>query len=641
MARRPLFLALLLAFAFLSGLHAAPPPSWQPAGPSGAWVNALLIDFKRPGVVYASADQEGVYRSADGGMTWKLSGLWGANVSSLAQGPSAIYAGTLDGLYASYDDGSSWKKIWGDNNIFEEMKVEADPVRGTLLMLISGGVDTEVARSTDGGKHWSWPNLQSPYALAMDKGTPGTYYVGGYGGIFRSTDAGATWKLLPLHDLDHGLLAALAVDPVTHVVYAGGRESGVFSSNDRGATWRHVALPDGLGGVTTLAARSGVVCAGVRIDSEHGPINVFFVSTDGGAIWRQALGGINNAGIGAVAIDPRKPRTVYIGTDSWGVFKSTDAVAHWKLSNHGLRGVGITRVAVDPSHPGTLWTGTDGAGLWKTVDGGRTWQGVNESLGLVSALALDPRQPTTVFAANGRSLVRSLDGGIHWKTLTNGIENASFTAALKVDPQRPATVYAGTTKGVFRSADGGASWSAPDSTPQCTAPEDLSISAEGTLFAAGYPIPYCDPNDGSQKGGILASTDGGAGWKDQTPGAIGQDRLFVTVAVDPNTPSNLYGAGYRLFHSTDGGASWQQPAELKPFFDFSLSGGFTFGPGNPATVYTAFYSHVLASTDGGASWAPIQDDGLRYNEVDDLAYDPATRTLYAATVSGLFSLVTH
>ena len=65
------------------------------------------------------------------------------------------------------------------------------------------------------------------------------------------------------------------------------------------------------------------------------------------------------------------------------------------------------------------------------------------------------------------------------------------------------------------------------------------------------------------------------------------------------------------------------------------------GTGNPATVYTAFYSHVLASTDGGASWAPIQDEGLRYREVNDLAYDPATGTLYAATADGLFSLAIH
>src|SRR5882757_9427248 len=105
---RPLCLALLLAFTFLSGLRAAapPPPAWQPAGPPGAWVTSLLVDPKRSGVVYAGT-HAGLYRSVNGGTTWQLvppQGPFGGYIGAVAAGPGAIYAGTASGLFESRDD---------------------------------------------------------------------------------------------------------------------------------------------------------------------------------------------------------------------------------------------------------------------------------------------------------------------------------------------------------------------------------------------------------------------------------------------------------------------------------------------------------------------------------------------------------
>lgn len=634
---------LVLLFAFVPGLRAAaPPPSWQPVGPDGASVTAMATDPRQPGVVYAGTGRSGVYRSADGGLSWKPAGSVGPaleSISSLAAGPSVLYAGGRFGLSVSHNGGATWRDIGNFGSVLVAADaVAVDPVRSTLLVILDTGAETVMHRSSDEGRHWTRINIgPHPQTITVDAGSPGTFYAGTFGGIYRSSDHGVTWKPLSLHALDGGLLRAVAVDPVTHAVYAGGRGPEVFFSTDRGATWRSATLPDGFG-VSALAAHSGFVYAGaIRISGGFG-FNAFFVSLDGGASWRRALEGTGNAAINALVTDPRKPRTVYIGADAWGVLKSTDAVAHWAASNRGLRGVGVYRVAVDPSHPATLWAGTYGSGLWKTIDGGRTWRSVYGALGLTVALALDPQHPGTVLASGPGLLVRTRDGGAHWQTLTQGLENVSYLSVLKFDPQRPGTVYAGTNgNGILLSRDGGTTWSAAGSIPQCTFVADLSLSgseAPGTVFAAGAPSYLCTPDDRSQAGGLFASTDGGATWEDRTHGL---DRELLSVAVDPNAPATLYAGGILLYRSTDAGASWQRTA-LLPLYEESVVAGLTVGP--DSTVYAGM-TGVYASTDGGASWAPLGGNSLNERDVSDLVYDPATHKLYAATQDGIFSLATR
>jgi photosystem II stability/assembly factor-like uncharacterized protein len=604
-------------------------------------VTAILTDPKRPGVVYAGTDEAGLYRSSDGGVTWKsLQGALPAalpalEINSLAAGPSSIYVASYPGLYESRDGGKSWALLL--NAQYDGRAVAADPVRGTLLVLLDNfGLNPFVKRSTDGGKHWSSLNIREPLSLAADAGASGRFYVGAAEGVYRSSDGGATWKLVGPQDLDGFRLRALAVDPVTHTVYAGGRSQEVFASTDQGTTWRRSTLSGGFG-VSALAARAGVVYAGAATYDGGCCVNGFFVSTNGGANWRRSLEGIGNAaGINALAIDPRKPRTVYIGADSWGVFKSTDAMSHWTLANKGLRGMGITRIALDPLHPRTIWAGSDRAGLWRSADGGKTWSSINAALGTVKALALDPQDPATVFAANSRALLRTSDGGAHWTALTAGLEGAVFSGSLLVDPQRPETVYAGTLQGVFHSGDGGATWSPPASPPECTRPQSLAASPTGVVFQAGSTVSGCSPSQG-EKGGLWASTDGGASWEDRTPDL---SRFLLAVAVDSAAPSTVYvsgstsSLGSTLSRSTDGGASWEP---------ITFNGGpvshLTLGAGHPAAVYASAGSRAYVSRDRGASWEQLLGGESSLYLIDDLAFDPAGGLLYAATQIGLYSWV--
>jgi hypothetical protein len=614
MTRRLLCL-VLLASAVPPALRAASPPSasWQPVGPYGAWTTALLADPKRPGVVFAGTDN-GLYRSVDGGATWQTvteGGLQRTTTLALAAGPSSIYASDWSGLVESRDGGTTWDQVQAG---FYITAMDADPVRGTLLVInqLAASNATELWRSTDGAKHWTRVSkVLSPTALAADRGAPGTFYVGTYGGlVFRTADGGATWRSSDLHQqLGFGLLHALAVDPVTHAVYTGGLAPGVFSSTNQGTSWRQVPLPD-RSYVRSLAARAGVVYAGAFPPFGAPHVNAVFVSTDGGTKWR---GGLQGIGIGIVAIetlaiDPRNPKTVYIGADSWGVFKSTDAVVHWTLASQGLRGSGVNRITLDAGHPGTILAGTDGAGLWKTSDDGATWSLINGSLGAVHGLAQDPRNPATIFVASNGLLQRTLDGGAHWRTLGNGL-NTIVTGPLLVDPQWPATVYAGTTSGVFDSHDGGATWSAPVAGAKCTVPLALVSSPAGTVYLGGKPSNCND----EEPGGVFASTDGGAHWQDLGDILL---RKVYALAVDPAGPSTLYAGGYGVSSSTDGGASWQDTSKGCAFSVRALA----LGAGQPVEIYAwSLRQHGCGgdldlSPPSGVDWRRHQRPRLRSDD---------------------------
>jgi photosystem II stability/assembly factor-like uncharacterized protein len=140
-----------------------------------------------------------------------------------------------------------------------------------------------------------------------------------------------------------------------------------------------------------------------------------------------------------------------------GLFKSTDAGASWSELTSGS----VHAVAIDPQNSSTLFVSTN-AGMSKSTDGGASWSALNSGLPMttmyvmnsapfypVSTLAIDPQNPSTIYAGTGASGVfQTTDGGANWYAVNSGLTTLSVST-LAIDPQNTNTVYAGTAGGIF------------------------------------------------------------------------------------------------------------------------------------------------------------------------------------------------
>ena len=298
--------------------------------------------------------------------------------------------------------------------------------------------------------------------------------------------------------------------------------------------------------------------------------------------------------------------------------------------SHGPDGGPVSALAIDPSTPATLYAGTLGGGVFKSTDGGAHWTAKNVGLSdlgadVIVALVIDPLTPATLYAGTfGGGVFKSTDGGAHWAALSVGLPKGIFgvvALALAIDPSTPATLYAA-FGGVFKSTDGGAHWAA------------ISVGLPDTVIVQALAIDPATPATlyaGTFNGGVFKSADGGAHWAATNLGLSNTDEISA-LAIDPSTPATLYAGtsgGSGVFKSTDGGADWGAMSLGLSNTDVRA---LAIDPATPATLYAGTSGDgVFKSTDGGAHWAATPNAEL----ILALAIDPVTpATLYAGTFNG-------
>ena len=421
--------------------------SWhriQPQGssrPRSLW--SLAIDTN--GTLFATAEsipgqEPRLVKSSDGGVTWSSAGVPGRTVWNVEVDAGALYADTEGGVFRSSDGGASWQPFGQGANV-PTNSVVTDPHDANTLYGIGDGV----VKSLDGGRTWAATDnglvstLISSVALAP--GGSKILYAGGYGGVFKSSDAGLTWRLE--RGLGTSSVDTLAVDPQnSRTLYAAESwQGGLFASRDAGAHWSEMSTPFPSKGVKALAidpqhprtiyvADCGGACAGGTVQKTN----------DGGRNW-QPITGIPSA-VRSLAIDPQHPNTVYAGTTRGEIFRSSDGARSWHRvataptlpQSHQYA---IIAFAIDPRDGNNVYAARSKGGIIKSSDGGATWHRANDGLtdGHINAFAIDPHNPRTLYVSTGApfsdtpaAVFRSSDGAGTWQPFSAGLPAVGVTA---------------------------------------------------------------------------------------------------------------------------------------------------------------------------------------------------------------------
>lgn len=466
--------------------------------------------------------------------------------------------------------------------------------------------------------------------------------------LFVSTNNGGTWE--KLYRLPYiGRIESLAVHPDDdRIVFLAGNF--VLKSENRGRSWKLASngLPDNSGDdlrIDPLNPRKMFLVSGERL----------YQSSNGGKRWRLAAPARS---VESYVLHPRNPKFMWFSDDS-GVSRSTDGGRSWReLDNPHLR---LSTLAVDPTAATTVYAAHIG-GLFKTTDGNR-WDYLGRPPGRPKFLDVDPATSDLLLGATseqegGPALWRSTNGGRTWKGI--GLRRVD-TQSFARDPDNRKIILIGGRYGLFRSKRGGRS-----AKPANTGLHGATVSAFATPAAlspaAKNPISYA----ATYLCGLLSRRPGERGWNVVDPSFSHFD---TTLAVSPVDPRVLYrGTDRSLSVSRNGGATWSSlsydsggqqtwdvavsqadPMRVYAVVDFAglylsrdggqsltligANSGVGIGdlrhvaphPTQADTVIVSGRSGTARTTDGGASWQKVFDEGLVH-----ITYDPLRpETLYA------------
>lgn len=478
--------------------------SWAPVDPPLPVASFLALGVASDGTLFVNTYDPvttvaGVVRLAPGASTWTTAGtgIPAPQVYCLAfhpTEPQVAWAGSTAAVFKTVDGGATWAELpFNGATVFGLHLDPADP-----KVLLASTYGAGVWRTADGGDTWAPTGTLQAWESRAATGTGDRLLAGSDGGVFASTDAGASWVRASA-GLRAMSPAALAHHPTdTGTLLAAGSWGQLFRTSDGGATWSR-SVPQ--------------VGAWVR-----------------GFAW-----------------DAADPRRVYAAADLFGLLRSEDGGVSWARVT-GFSGT-VKAVAVGGGSPGVVWAATSyPGGLYRSVDGGLTF-------GRLAAFPAGA-EPGGLAADRWSALVAWVGAAVSGTPAaaglyTTGDGGASFTqvagtaslsgADLRMTATSPLDLWASGSSAVWHSTDGGATW--PRVTPS---------PSPGQLWGLGL-----DPSDGrrafvgSPRSGALVTADGGATW---TQLRRGLPATVNQIEVDPTAPDTVWaGTSSGIYRSTTGG----------------------------------------------------------------------------------------
>ena len=611
---------------------------WRTTGPPGGDVRALVVDPSNPDRFYFGTLDGQIYTSGDGGKQWHLLYNFGKprlfvdNIIVDARDPKVIYVGAHrhnqpGGFFKSTDGGVSWRENAQLKNEALHSLAQSDSNPDTLI----AGTFTGIFRSDDAGETWkqlptqSTPGLIHVESLAIDPRTPNTIYAGTFYLPYKSVDGGQSWKSIKNGIIDDSDIFAIDIDPhdPNHIIASAC--SGIYESKNAGDSWRKVQ------GIPSQSRRTRAILQHPSV-----PGLVFAGTTEG--FWRSDKGG-----------DP----------DSWMVTTS--------------RQLEINSIAVHPSRPDMVFIGTNNYGVMVSNDGGKSFTPTNGGFSgrFANAILADRETPNRIYASTintatgGGFLFVSNDNGESWRPSMRSMPSRLITYSILQDSRDANIIYLGTNLGVYRSLDRGTSWApvwavekkpavkrgktkrAVAVTPKRRAisqPDDSVLQAQQALAAAGYHLGEPDGKPGPSTtaalkkfqtdrhlpvtGRLDAITLAALGIRKTSDPAEAEkadlilpDAVYALVhTIDPNTqePAILAATNTGLYRSVDPSKGWLKLSYGS--FD-SRTTCISTVPKQPETIWVGTpNTGVLVSRDSGKTWRQV--DVPREVPINTIAQDP-------------------
>jgi len=482
-------------------------------------------------------------------------------------------------------------------------------------------------------------------------GQPNVFYMGATGGgVWKTSNAGASWTNISDKFFKMGSVGAIAVAPSDpNVIYVGMGEGpirgvttshgdGVYKSTDGGKTWAPVGLHAArqIPAVIVHPKNPDLIWVAAQGNPwGPNPERGVYRSQDGGATWTRVLEVDETTGASDLCIDPKNPRILFAsmwdhrrkpwqvrsGGPGSGLYRSRDGGDTWEKLTKGLPPLmGKIGVAVSPARPERVWAVIEAeqGGLYRSDDGGESWKLINPHRVLRARawyymrVVADTRDENTVYVLNG-PMVRSIDGGT---TFTQIRAPHGDHHALWIDPADGRRMINGNDGGATVTLDGGETWSSQYNQP--TAQFYRVITDDRFPYHL-----YAGQQDNTTVAIASRTEDRGIGREDWYPVGGGES---AHVAFDPDDPRFVYATSIVGFiteydQRTKVERSIQVYPELalgysasQTRYRFNWNAPVAVSAQDPSVIY--YGGNVLfRSADRGTSWEAISPD-LTRNEPD-------------------------